>query len=115
MEKVDDLKPTPRISPAIKKNNVRQLEYMSKDMANLANRMRPLNPSNPSHTDNLGSAVVEASFFVNAFGLAAQAFKNMVTDLNKEGSEGPRGDVLFYLFEEANKFEQEIKEKEEEK
>lgn len=102
-----------KITNQIKNNNVKQLEFIAKDSKSLAGRIKMLNTSNPNHTDALGSSIVEASFFVNAFGLASQAFKNMVTDLNKEDSEGPRGDVLFYLFEEARKFEAEVKAKRE--
>lgn len=98
-----------KITNQIKDNNVKQLEYISKDMAKLASRMRFLNASNPSHADDLGSAVVEASFFVNAYGVASTAFRKMVTDLNE--GDGPKGDVLHYIFSEMDTFREEIKAK----
>jgi len=99
------------ITNEIKKNNVKQLEYAGDNMKALASRMKTLNTANPDHADALGSSIVEASFFVNSFAMAGQAFRTMVTDLNENG--GARGDVLFYLFEEANKFKAEREAKKE--
>lgn len=94
------------ITDKIKKNNIKQLEYVSKDMKSLAERLRSCNPSNPSDKDRLGSSIVEASFFVNAYGLASTAFRKMITDLNENGE--AQGDVLHYLFKEVDTFKDEI-------
>lgn len=94
------------ITDKIKKNNIKQLEYVSRDMQALAERLRLCNPSNPNDKDRLGSSIVETSFFVNAYGIAATAFRKMITDLNENGE--AQGDVLYYLFKEVDTFREEI-------
>lgn len=83
----------------IKEVNALNLEYGSKEMIKLAKKIRKC--SVQMDQEKLASHIVEASFFLNCFGVAGQAFKNAYEDIQDENM---RGDVLFYLKEEFNNF-----------
>ena len=86
-----------KISKETKMVNVKNLDFASKEMKALAQNLRLCNSDTPDEANKLAAKIVEASFFINCFTVAAQAFGKAYQDVQKESL---KGDALVYLKDE---------------
>lgn len=97
---------------AIAKNQEATLRHASKQINNLARFLDKTPWDTPENITKFKSNVSQASFYINAFGLASEAFGKMVTAYNKNPDTENRTIVDFFEDEVKNMREKENKMKE---
>ena len=63
--------------------NAKSMRYISKDVRNIASRLEKT-PFSDNFIDKYKSNVVESSFFISAFNIAAKAFNEMVAEAQEK-------------------------------